>query len=27
MVLPILIVFVAFQRWFVNGVATSGVKG
>jgi multiple sugar transport system permease protein len=27
MVLPILIVFVAFQRWFVKGVATTGVKG
>ena len=27
MVLPVLILFVAFQRWFVKGVATTGVKG
>jgi multiple sugar transport system permease protein len=27
MVLPILIIFVVFQRWFVKGVATTGVKG
>jgi multiple sugar transport system permease protein len=27
MVLPVLIIFVAFQRWFVKGVATTGVKG
>ncbi|WP_455220499.1 carbohydrate ABC transporter permease [Kaarinaea lacus] len=27
MVLPILTIFVIFQRWFVKGVATTGVKG
>jgi multiple sugar transport system permease protein len=27
MVLPVLIVFVLFQNWFVRGVATSGIKG
>lgn len=27
MVLPVLIIFVAFQRWFVKGVATTGIKG
>lgn len=27
MVLPVLIIFVALQRWFVRGVATSGIKG
>jgi multiple sugar transport system permease protein len=27
MVLPVLILFVLFQRWFVRGVATSGLKG
>ena len=27
MVLPVLIIFVAFQRWFVKGVASTGVKG
>lgn len=27
MTLPLLIVFVIFQRWFVAGVAASGVKG
>jgi multiple sugar transport system permease protein len=27
MVLPVLIIFIAFQRWFVKGVATTGVKG
>jgi len=27
MVLPVLILFVVFQRWFVRGVASTGVKG
>jgi multiple sugar transport system permease protein len=27
MVAPVLVVFVVFQRWFVRGVATSGIKG
>ena len=27
MVLPVLVIFIAFQRWFVKGVATSGIKG
>ncbi len=27
MVLPVLVVFVVFQRWFVQGVAWAGVKG
>ena len=27
MVLPVLVVFVVFQRWFVQGVASVGVKG
>ena len=27
MVLPVLILFVLFQRWFVRGVASTGVKG
>lgn len=27
MVLPVLVVFVIFQNWFVRGVATSGIKG
>ena len=27
MVLPVLVVFVLFQRWFVRGVAASGIKG
>lgn len=27
MTLPLLIIFVIFQRWFVQGVASSGVKG
>ncbi len=27
MVLPVLIVFILFQNWFVHGVATSGIKG
>jgi ABC-type glycerol-3-phosphate transport system permease component len=26
-ILPILVLFVAFQRYFVAGVAASGVKG
>lgn len=26
-VLPVLIVFILFQNWFVRGVATSGIKG
>ena len=27
MVLPVLILFVVFQRWFVRGVASTGIKG
>ncbi|MCG5526211.1 carbohydrate ABC transporter permease [Ectothiorhodospira haloalkaliphila] len=27
MVLPVLVVFVVFQRWFVAGVASTGIKG
>jgi len=27
MVLPVVVVFVAFQKWFVRGVAASGIKG
>ncbi|MGA9575541.1 MAG: carbohydrate ABC transporter permease [Lysobacterales bacterium] len=27
MVLPVLVVFLAFQPWFVRGVATTGLKG
>lgn len=27
MVGPVLVVFIVFQRWFVRGVATSGIKG
>ena len=27
MVAPILLVFLVFQRWFIQGVATTGVKG
>lgn len=27
MVAPVLLVFVIFQRWFVRGIATSGMKG
>jgi len=27
MVLPVLLVFLLFQRWFVRGVASSGIKG
>lgn len=27
MVLPVLVVFIVFQRWFVRGVATIGIKG
>jgi len=27
MVLPVLILFILFQNWFVRGVATSGIKG
>lgn len=27
MVTPVLVIFVLFQRWFVQGVATTGVKG
>jgi multiple sugar transport system permease protein len=27
MVLPVLVIFIAFQPWFVRGVATSGLKG
>jgi len=27
MVAPVLVVFLAFQRWFVRGVASAGIKG
>ena len=27
MVLPVLLIFIAFQPWFVRGVATTGLKG
>ena len=27
MVLPVLIIFLVFQRWFVQGVASTGIKG
>jgi len=27
MVMPVLLIFVLFQRWFVQGVATTGIKG
>jgi multiple sugar transport system permease protein len=27
MVAPVLIVFLVFQRWFVRGIATTGMKG
>ena len=27
MVMPVLIVFLVFQRWFVQSVASSGLKG
>jgi multiple sugar transport system permease protein len=27
MVLPMLVVFLIFQRWFIRSVVTSGVKG
>ena len=27
MTLPLLIIFLVFQRYFVQGVASSGVKG
>ena len=27
MVVPVLIVFLVFQRWFIRGVASSGIKG
>lgn len=27
MVVPVLLVFILFQRWFVRGVATTGLKG
>ncbi len=27
MVAPVLVVFVALQRWFVRGVAATGIKG
>jgi multiple sugar transport system permease protein len=26
-ILPVLVIFVAFQRYFVSGVVTAGVKG
>jgi multiple sugar transport system permease protein len=27
MVLPLMAVFVIFQRWFIQSVASSGIKG
>ena len=27
MVIPVLVVFLVFQRWFVQSVASSGLKG
>jgi multiple sugar transport system permease protein len=27
MSLPVLVVFLIFQRWFIQSVATSGLKG
>jgi multiple sugar transport system permease protein len=27
MVLPILLVFLFFQRWFIRGVVATGIKG
>ncbi|MEW8462746.1 MAG: hypothetical protein AB2653_20790 [Candidatus Thiodiazotropha endolucinida] len=27
MVLPVLLLFIIFQRWFVRGVASSAIKG
>ncbi len=27
MVAPVIVVFLVFQRWFVRGVAASGIKG
>jgi multiple sugar transport system permease protein len=27
MVIPVLVVFLLFQRWFVQSVATAGLKG
>lgn len=27
MVIPVLLLFIVFQRWFIQGVATTGVKG
>jgi multiple sugar transport system permease protein len=27
MVVPVLVIFIAFQRWFVKGIASTGVKG
>jgi multiple sugar transport system permease protein len=27
MVAPVLVVFVLFQKWFVRGIARSGIKG
>jgi multiple sugar transport system permease protein len=27
MIAPVLVVFLAFQKWFVRGVATAGIKG
>ena len=27
MIVPVLLLFMAFQRWFIRGVATTGVKG
>jgi multiple sugar transport system permease protein len=27
MVAPVLVIFILLQRWFVRGVATTGIKG
>jgi len=27
MIIPVLLLFIAFQRWFIKGVATTGIKG
>jgi multiple sugar transport system permease protein len=27
MVLPVLVVFIVFQRWFLRGVASTGLRG
>jgi multiple sugar transport system permease protein len=27
MVMPVLLLFLVFQQWFIRGVATTGIKG